>query len=139
MPPVRMRGDGRKAKNPKKTLLRLLSYMKPYLPTLGVVLLCGVAEGFYAAADQPSVPQFIPVAGALAITLLAAGDLKQMMGLGVETMEELDVFAKALLPTLSAAVAALVIWCHRGNIRRLLTGTEKKFQWHVDPLDGGGK
>ena len=73
---------------------------------LSVVLLCGVAEGFYAAADQPSVPQFIPVAGALAITLLAAGDLKQMMGLGVETMEELDVFAKALLPTLSAAVAA---------------------------------
>ena len=37
---------------------------------------------------------------------------------------------------LSAAVAALVIWCHRGNIQRLLTGTEKKFQWHVDPLDG---
>ena len=37
----------------------------------------------------------------------------------------------------SAAVAALVIWCHRGNIQRLLTGTEKKFQWHVDPLDGG--
>ena len=40
MPPVRMRGDGRKAKNPRKTLLRLLGYMKPYLPTLGVVLLC---------------------------------------------------------------------------------------------------
>ena len=44
-----------------------------------------------------------------------------------------------LYNALSAAVAALVIWCHRGNIRRLLTGTEKKFQWHVDPLDGGGK
>ena len=44
-----------------------------------------------------------------------------------------------LYTVLSAAVAALVIWCHRGNIRRLLTGTEKKFQWHVDPLDGGGK
>lgn len=44
-----------------------------------------------------------------------------------------------LYTALSAAVAALVIWCHRGNIRRLLTGTEKKFQWHVDPLDGGGK
>lgn len=42
-----------------------------------------------------------------------------------------------LYTVLSAAVAALVIWCHRGNIRRLLTGTEKKFQWHVDPLDGG--
>lgn len=42
-----------------------------------------------------------------------------------------------LYTVLSAAVAALVIWCHRGNIQRLLTGTEKKFQWHVDPLDGG--
>lgn len=41
-----------------------------------------------------------------------------------------------LYTALSAAVAALVIWCHRGNIQRLLTGTEKKFQWHVDPLSG---
>ena len=40
MPPVRMRGDGRKAKSPKKTLLRLLSYMKQYIPVLFVVLLC---------------------------------------------------------------------------------------------------
>lgn len=42
-----------------------------------------------------------------------------------------------LYTVLSAAIAALVIWCHRGNIQRLLTGTEKKLQWHVDPLDGG--
>lgn len=42
-----------------------------------------------------------------------------------------------LYTVLSAAIAALVIWCHRGNIQRLLSGTEKKFQWHVDPLDGG--
>ena len=40
MPPVRMRGDGRKAKDPKKVLLRLLSYMKQYIPVLIVVLLC---------------------------------------------------------------------------------------------------
>ena len=40
MPPVRMRGDGRMAKNPKKTLLRLLSYMRKYLPILVVVLVC---------------------------------------------------------------------------------------------------
>ena len=71
-----------------------------------MVLLCGVAESFFTAAEQPSVPRFVPMAGALAITLTAAGDLQQMMGLGVETMEELDVFAKALLPTLSAAAAA---------------------------------
>ncbi len=40
MPPVRMRGDGRMAKSPKKTLLRLLSYMKKNIPTLVIVLLC---------------------------------------------------------------------------------------------------
>lgn len=73
---------------------------------LAVVLLCSVAESCFAAADAPGVPRFVTTAGALAITLAAAGDLRQMMGLGVETMDSLDVFAKALLPTLAAAVAA---------------------------------
>ena len=40
MPPAKMRGDGRMAKDPKKTLLRLLSYLKHYWPTLIVVLAC---------------------------------------------------------------------------------------------------
>ena len=43
MPPVKMRGDGRQAKNPKKTLLRLLSYLKHYTPILLLVLLCIIA------------------------------------------------------------------------------------------------
>lgn len=42
-----------------------------------------------------------------------------------------------LYTVLSAAIAALVIWCHRGNIQRLLTGTEKKFHCHVDAPAGG--
>ena len=42
-----------------------------------------------------------------------------------------------LYTVLSAAIAALVIWCHRGNIPRLLSGTEKKFHWHVDAPAGG--
>lgn len=40
MPPMKLRGDGRKARNPKKTLLRLLSYLKKYIPALILVLLC---------------------------------------------------------------------------------------------------
>ena len=51
MPPVRMRGDGRKAKDPKKVLLRLLSYMKQYIPILIVVLLCILGS---AIAQTPS-------------------------------------------------------------------------------------
>ena len=40
MPPAKMMGDGRMARDPKKTLFRLLSYMRKYIPTLIVVLLC---------------------------------------------------------------------------------------------------
>ena len=40
MPPVRMRGDGRKAKDPKKTLLRLLGYLKKHTVTLVIVMAC---------------------------------------------------------------------------------------------------
>ena len=42
-----------------------------------------------------------------------------------------------LLTALCAVVAALVIFCHRENIRRLLHGTENKFKWHVNPIDTG--
>ncbi len=40
MPPVKMKGDGRMARDPKKTLTRLLGYMKKYIPVLVIVLLC---------------------------------------------------------------------------------------------------
>ena len=36
---------------------------------------------------------------------------------------------------LCLAVAALVVWCHRENIQRLLHGTEKKFKWHFNPTE----
>ncbi len=40
MAPPRMRGDGRMAKDPKKTLLRLLSYLGKHWPVLLVVMVC---------------------------------------------------------------------------------------------------
>ena len=40
MPPAKMRGDGRMAKDPKKTLLRLLSYLKRHWLVLSLVLVC---------------------------------------------------------------------------------------------------
>ena len=38
MAPMKMHGDGRKAKDPKKTVLRLLGYMKQYTANLIAVL-----------------------------------------------------------------------------------------------------
>ena len=63
MPPVKMRGDGRKAKNPQKTLLRLLSYMKQYTPTLVIVMVCiiltSVAQAQGSRALGPLVDDYI--------------------------------------------------------------------------------
>ena len=42
-PPMRHHGPPRKAKDAKKTMLRLLSYLKKYIPNLLVVMLCIVA------------------------------------------------------------------------------------------------
>ena len=58
-----MRGDGRKASNPKKTLLRLLSYLKKYTPTLILVLVCillaSVAQAQGSRALGPLVDDYI--------------------------------------------------------------------------------
>ena len=55
MPPVRMRGDGRMAKNPKKTLLRLVSYMKPHIPVLIIVFLCIIISSFAQTMGSQSL------------------------------------------------------------------------------------
>ena len=55
MPPVRMRGDGRMAKDPKKTLLRLLSYMKPHIPVLIIVFVCIILTSFAQTMGSQSL------------------------------------------------------------------------------------
>jgi len=59
MPPAKMRGDGRMAKNPKKTLLRLLSYLKPYTPTLIVVMLCVFATAFASITGSTALGDLV--------------------------------------------------------------------------------
>ena len=70
-----------------------------------VVVLCGVVEGF-AQWTGGKGAAFLPMAGALSITLASAGSLDSLMGLGSRTIGELADFSQALLPTLAAATAA---------------------------------
>lgn len=70
-----------------------------------VIVLCGLIDGFYLGTKGKSTP-FLPMAGALSITLLTAGSLDSLIGMGAETIGELTLFSKALLPTLAAATAA---------------------------------
>ena len=55
MPPVKMKGDGRMAKDPKKTLLRLLSYMKKYIPILILVFLCICINAFASTTGSAAL------------------------------------------------------------------------------------
>ena len=67
---------------------------------LSAILLCSVAEDCFSAAGGGKLFNPVPLVGTLVI-LLAVGS-----NIGEETIQELNVFSKALLPTLSAATAA---------------------------------
>ena len=58
---------------------------------LAAAVLCALTEECMDAAGGKV--HFVPMAGALAITLAAAGSVKTMMGLGQETVEELNTFS----------------------------------------------
>ena len=55
MPPVKMKGDGRMAKDPKKTLMRLLGYMRRYIPVLVIVLLCICMNAFASTTGSAAL------------------------------------------------------------------------------------
>ena len=59
MPPVRMRGDGRKAKNPSKTLLRLLGYMKQHIPVLIIVAVCIVVSAYASTIGSENIGKLV--------------------------------------------------------------------------------
>ena len=54
-----MRGDGRKAKDPKKTFLRLLGYLKPYMPRLITMVVCIVVATVASVASNASLSTLI--------------------------------------------------------------------------------
>lgn len=71
-----------------------------------VVLLCGAVEGLCQGTGAAAAIRLTPMVGALSVTLLAAGSLDSLIGLGAETVRGLSGFSKVLLPTLAAATAA---------------------------------
>ena len=55
MPPAKMRGDGRKAKAPKQTFLRLLGYLNKYKVTMCVVVVCIIFAALAQALSSSSL------------------------------------------------------------------------------------
>ena len=67
-------------------------------------LLCGLIEGTAESAGETPA-RYAGYLGVLGAAALSAGDLSALIGLGVETMDELSAMAKLLLPTIAAAMA----------------------------------
>ncbi|MDD6678800.1 MAG: ABC transporter ATP-binding protein [Firmicutes bacterium] len=59
MPPMRMRGDGRKAKDPKKTMKRLALCLKPYRYQLLVVVVCIIISAIANTASSKSLQSVV--------------------------------------------------------------------------------
>lgn len=72
---------------------------------LAIVLLHGLAESIFQVSNA-KMANAVTLAFVLVVTMTTAGDVKTMIGMTTRTLEELDILAKALLPTLAAAVAA---------------------------------
>ena len=71
MPPVKMHGDGRQARNPGKTLLRLLSYLKKYWYILVVVMLCIIVNAIAQSAGSVALGRLVDD---YILPMVAAGD-----------------------------------------------------------------
>ena len=59
MPPVRMRGDGRKAKDPKKTMLRMFKYMMEYKLTILTVLICIFTAAYVSSRSATALGKLV--------------------------------------------------------------------------------
>lgn len=73
---------------------------------LGIVLLCALADDWAQATESEQIRQYVALGGSAAITVAVAGSVHSLIALGVEMIGELNVFSKALLPTMAAALAA---------------------------------
>ena len=67
-------------------------------------LLCGLVESTAESAGETPT-RYAGYLGVLGAVALSVGDLSALIGLGVETMDELSTMAKLLLPTIAAAMA----------------------------------
>jgi len=74
---------------------------------LVIVLACGIVQSLYDSSGSSAMPNYVPLAGALAISAVVSADLTNLIGLGREIIDSLDTFSKGLLGTLAAASSVL--------------------------------
>lgn len=68
-----------------------------------ILILCGCAGSFSKTSKLP--PLILSLAGALGVTIVVYQDLSGLMGLCTQTVEEIRVFSKSMLPVMTTAVS----------------------------------
>ena len=80
--------------------------MRSGLTLLLIVLLCSLLENVKSAGKAQDNLELGKLVGVLSILSLSIGDFRTLLGLGRQTLESMELFSKALLPTITAASAA---------------------------------
>lgn len=73
---------------------------------VAVSILCSVVSAMSVPQDSPAVQTSLSLVGAIAVCAAASGSITSVIGMGRELISRIDVFSKALLPTIAAAEAA---------------------------------
>ena len=61
---------------------------------------------------------------------ISLGSISAAASVGISA---LFLYDRPVYIVLAILIAALVIWSHRANVKRLISGTENKFKWHTGP------
>ncbi len=85
-----------------------------------VLVLAALAEALFLSAAGREQFRYVTFAAAAAVLLLTVGEVDQLMGLGEQTVMELESFSKVLLPTLAAAMASMGL-AGAGALRQVST------------------
>ncbi len=91
-----------KAKNAMSGIIR--GAVSSGVKLMVIVLLCGLAEGIEPEGAYGTI-RVVSLLGALAVTTVAASDIRSLLGMGREAIDSISGFSKALLPTMSTVTA----------------------------------
>jgi stage III sporulation protein AE len=75
------------------------------LGSVSVLVAAAALGGIVGTALGGSGSNYAELAAILAISAISVGDVRSFIGIGADTVEELDSFSKMLIPTLTAAAA----------------------------------
>lgn len=77
-----------------------------FITVIIIAMLMGLADAMFADAEKDAARRIPSLIGILAIAGVCIGNVNSLFGLVTSTLAQTETFSKALLPTLTAAMAA---------------------------------